>query len=117
MKIFSRSLLIFAFLYLTACSVVLPTVEESPASNNQAVMNLLNEADTYRQRQQYVNATASLERALRLEPKNPLLWFEIAKMSKLNNDIKTASNMALRAKSLSNDAILRSVIDTFIANL
>lgn len=117
MKILSRSLLASTLLFLAACSVVLPTVEESPTSSNRAVMNLLHESDTYRQNGQYVNATASLERALRLEPKNPLLWFEIAKMSKLNNDIKAASNMALRAKSLSNDAILRSVIDTFIANL
>ncbi|WP_086934193.1 hypothetical protein [Agarilytica rhodophyticola] len=117
MTIFSRIFLSSSILLLAACSVVMPVVDESPASNNQAVVNLIQEANDYRDRQQYVNATASLERALRLEPKNPLLWFEIAKMSKLNNDIKTATNMALRAKSLTSDAILRSVIDTFIANL
>lgn len=48
----------------------------------------------------YDAAAATLERALRIEPANPLVWIEMAKVRLASGDAQQAENMARRALSL-----------------
>jgi tetratricopeptide (TPR) repeat protein len=47
-------------------------------------------------------AAASLERALRIEPDNPLLWIELGNVRQAEGNYVQAENMGRRALSLSN---------------
>lgn len=48
----------------------------------------------------YDAAAATLERALRIEPANPLVWIEMARVRLASGDAQQAENMARRALSL-----------------
>lgn len=48
----------------------------------------------------YDAAAATLERALRIEPANPLVWIEMARVRLESGDAQQAENMARRALSL-----------------
>lgn len=55
------------------------------------------------------NAAASLERALRLEPRNPRLWHELAKVRLKQGDHSQAENLAARSSTFAaGDAALRA---------
>lgn len=45
------------------------------------------------------NAVASLERALRIEPKNPRLWRELARVRLQEGEYAQAENLAARSNS------------------
>jgi predicted Zn-dependent protease len=45
------------------------------------------------------NAAASLERALRIEPRNPRLWQELARVRLQQREYAQAENVALRSNS------------------
>jgi Tfp pilus assembly protein PilF len=45
------------------------------------------------------NAAASLERAIRLEPRNPRLWQELARLRLAQHDYVQAENVAMRSNS------------------
>lgn len=49
-------------------------------------------------------AAASIERALRIEPDNPLLWIELAKVRQAEGNQLQAENMARKALSMSVNA-------------
>lgn len=49
----------------------------------------------------YPAAAASIERALRIEPGNPLLWIELGKVRYAEGNHVQAENMGRRAASLS----------------
>ena len=49
-------------------------------------------------------AAASIERALRIEPDNPLLWIELAKVRQAEGNYVQAENMARKALSMSVNA-------------
>ncbi len=49
----------------------------------------------------YPVAAASIERALRIEPGNPLLWIELGKVRYAEGNYVQAENMGRRAVSLS----------------
>ncbi|NLG75166.1 MAG: tetratricopeptide repeat protein [Xanthomonadaceae bacterium] len=49
----------------------------------------------------YAVAAGSIERALRIEPDNPLLWIELAKVRQAEGNFVQAENMARKAISLS----------------
>ncbi|MET0496712.1 MAG: tetratricopeptide repeat protein [Steroidobacteraceae bacterium] len=49
-------------------------------------------------------AAASIERALRIEPDNPLLWIELAKVRQAEGNYVQAENMARKALSMSINA-------------
>lgn len=55
------------------------TVELSPSSS-PAVVALLNDADQYAITGKNQEAVASIERAIRIEPKNPVLWHKLGKV-------------------------------------
>jgi tetratricopeptide (TPR) repeat protein len=49
-------------------------------------------------------AAATIERALRVEPGNPLLWIELAKVRQAESNYQQAENMARKALSMSINA-------------
>lgn len=49
----------------------------------------------------YAVAAGSIERALRIEPSNPLLWIELAKVRQAEGNYVQAENMARKAISMS----------------
>jgi predicted Zn-dependent protease len=52
----------------------------------------------------YIVAAASIERALRIEPDNPLLWIELGKVRFAEGNFVQAENMARKAVSMSVNA-------------
>jgi Tfp pilus assembly protein PilF len=46
------------------------------------------------------NAAASMERAIRLEPKNPRLWQELARLRLNQRDYVQAENVAMKSNTL-----------------
>ena len=49
------------------------------------------------------NAAASLERALRIEPRNPRLWHELARVRFQQGQHAQAENVAVRSNSFAGD--------------
>jgi tetratricopeptide (TPR) repeat protein len=86
---------------LSACATT--PFEESPVSGNPAVIALAdtarNDIDAYR----YAQAAASLERALRIEPRNARLWYELARVRLGQEDYPQAENLAKRSNSYAAD--------------
>lgn len=83
-----------------------PSVEEGqplPPSNvrnyslNAASRALVNQANTQRKTKNFVQAAATLERALRIEPNNPLLWLEYGELRMDEGNYAQAENMGRKA--------------------
>lgn len=84
-------------LLLAACAI-LPSAEP-PVSDNAAVLGLAAEARADLAAGRYANAAAGLERALRIEPRNPRLWQELAALRLAQGDAAQAESLATRALS------------------
>ncbi|MCD4689154.1 MAG: tetratricopeptide repeat protein [Desulfuromonadaceae bacterium] len=67
-------------LMLVGCTVVQPTRPRPVASSSSAVVALLDRAHSQNAAGELEQAGASLERALRIEPHNALLWQELARV-------------------------------------
>lgn len=52
----------------------------------------------------YTVAAASLERALRIEPDNPLVWIELGKVRQAEGNFQQSENMGRKAVSMSASA-------------
>ncbi|MBU1191172.1 MAG: tetratricopeptide repeat protein [Gammaproteobacteria bacterium] len=78
-----------------------------PASG-PAVIALLERADRQYMDQDLDSAAATLERALRIEPRNPLLWHRLASVRLDQGQIDQAMQMAAKSNSLagSNHSLL-----------
>lgn len=61
---------------------------------------LVSQAQTHLQAKNYALAASSVERALRIEPGNPLLWIELGKVRQAEGNHVQAENMGRRAVSL-----------------
>jgi len=88
-------LLLFAL--LSACAA--RQVSLPPGSNNPAVLALLGSADAKAGAGQISAAAADLERALRIEPRNPVLWHELAHLHLQEGDYRQAESLAARSNS------------------
>src|SRR5574341_238722 len=72
----------------------------SPAPvETAAVASLMHGARADAAAGRLVNAAASLERALRLEPRNPRLWQELARVRLMQGDYEQAESVAARSNS------------------
>ena len=69
-------------------------------SNRKAVVSLMDQARTEASEGRLGNAAASMERAIRLEPKNARLWQELARLRLNQRDYVQAENVALRSNAL-----------------
>lgn len=93
-----------------------PPPPETPiAKENVAVAGLMESARADAASGRLVQAAASLERALRIEPRNPRLWHELARVRLRQGDTAQAANLAARSNSFAgNDAALRSANQNII---
>ena len=91
---------------LSACAIApfTPTSPEetlarAPVSQNTAVVALADAARTDAAAEKFSGAASSLERALRIEPRNPRLWHELGRLKLKEGDYRQAANMAARSNT------------------
>jgi Tfp pilus assembly protein PilF len=70
-----------------------------PHPETPAIASLVDNARLEAQAGRYPNAAASLERALRIEPRNPRLWQELARVRLKQGDYAQAESTAARSNS------------------
>ena len=73
-----------------------PAAKLTPASQT-----LVNQAQAQRKKGDLPGATVSLDRALRIEPNNPLLWIEMGRLRMDQRNFPQAENMGRKALSMS----------------
>jgi len=72
----------------------------STMSNSPAVVALLTEADRQARGGDSGNAAATLERALRIEPRNPVLWHQLAAVRMQQGNYTLAESLARKSNVL-----------------
>jgi predicted Zn-dependent protease len=78
---------------------IIEPVPKSAMSGNRAVIALLDRAQTDNESGQREAAGASLERALRIEPRNPWLWLELAQVRLAQGQYAQAITLAGKSNS------------------
>jgi uncharacterized protein HemY len=73
----------------------------APATLSPASQALVTQAQVQRKRGDLPGATVSLERALRIEPRNPLIWIEMGQLRMDQRNYTQAEAMARKALSMS----------------
>jgi len=85
---------------LAGCAVLPPSAPEArPVSDNSAVIALMDSARSDIAGGKPDSAVASLERALRIEPRNPLLWQELARLRLRQGQYQQAEGLAARSNA------------------
>src|SRR6476661_6600078 len=86
-----------------------PLPEPAARTENLAIAGLLEGARADAAGGRLANAAASLERALRIEPRNPRLWQELARVRLKQRDYAQAESTAARSNSFAGgDNVLRA---------
>lgn len=80
-------------------AMILPPVQNTAMSGNRAVVALLDRAKTDNAAGHKGAAEASLERALRIEPRNPWLWHQLAQMRLDQGRYAQAASFARKSNS------------------
>ena len=78
---------------------IIAPVPKSAMSGNLAVIALLSRAQADNESGQREAAGASLERALRIEPRNPWLWLELAQVRLVQGQYAQAITLARKSNS------------------
>jgi tetratricopeptide (TPR) repeat protein len=79
----------------------LPGAPSRPRSDSSsATQELLQQSRAARAAGNYGQATATTERALRIDPNNPALWLELGEIALANGETKQAATLARKALSL-----------------
>lgn len=78
------------------------TPDSDSTMNSPAVVALLDEAEAYARQGDGDQAAATIERALRIEPKNPWLWHRLAVIRMQQGRYSEAIELATRSSSLAN---------------
>lgn len=73
----------------------------APATLSPASRALVSQAQAQRRKGDLPGATVSLERALRIEPSNPLLWVEMGRLRMDQRNFQQAEAMGRKALSMS----------------
>ncbi len=97
-KLFPKLLLIAA-LFLAGCAMTQSAAPPEPSSNT-AVQALLSKAQSQAAAGQLDAAGANLERALRIEPRNSVLWQELARVRLDQGQYRQAENLAVKSNAL-----------------
>jgi len=66
----------------------------------QAIKSLLVEAKDYYEAEQYEQSAALLERALRIDPRHPILWYNLGGVRLAQRDWKRAAYLAQKSNTL-----------------
>jgi len=86
-----------------------PPVLRPATRESTAVASLMDSARADSAAGRLANAAATLERALRIEPRNPRLWSELARVRFQQRDYAQAESTALRSESWAGkDHLLRA---------
>ncbi len=95
---------------LAGCaSVGTPTAPvPAPASAKPVVLNLMRDSTRSSAAGQYPQAALAIEQALRIEPRNPWLWHELAKVRSQQQRYHQAVQLAAKSNALSRDARLQA---------
>lgn len=131
-KTTSRLGLVLLIALLAACSTIQTTTRDEPADVEERIIvdgqvlpypdeveiqteplgvgsrmspvveNLLSEAITLKQSQDYDGAAEALERALRIEARNATVWHELADLSLVKGDFNQAIQFAQKSNTLTN---------------
>jgi tetratricopeptide (TPR) repeat protein len=88
---------------LAACVAIPPAGSPGALSDNAAVLALAEQARTESGEGRLANATATLERALRIEPHNPRLWQALARLRLAQGEYGQAEHLAARANTWAGD--------------
>lgn len=92
---------------LSGCAV--PRSGGGTVSDKALVVALVDTADAERQAGRLERAAAVLERALRIEPRNAVIWHRLAQIRLEQNEFRQASSLAAKSNALaSGDARLRA---------
>ena len=73
---------------------------EDRAGSAEAVRGLVASSRTSKASGDYALALADIERAIRIEPRNPYLWLELGEIHLARNDPRQAATMARKARSV-----------------
>lgn len=95
-----RWICLAVLLFMTGCAAIRPDAPPSAPSTNTAAVSLLNKARSQSSAGQLHEASASLERAVRIEPRNPYLWQELARVRLEQGQYRQAENLAAKSNSL-----------------
>jgi Flp pilus assembly protein TadD len=117
----------FLLLFVTACATQGPAPVETPApapvpatpprQENVAIAGLVESARNDSNAGKLGSAAATLERALRIEPRNPRLWHELAKVRFRQADYTQAESLAARSNTYAgSDSDLRAANQKLIAD-
>ena len=123
-----RTCVLVLLLFLSACA---SRREEAPATPSEAPPSLPPETSTRQESVaiaglmesarndaaagRLVQAAGTLERALRIEPRNPRLWHELARVRLRQGDGAQAANLAARSNSYAGgDGALRAANQSII---
>lgn len=86
-----------------------PPVLRPATRESTAIASLMDSARVDTAAGRLANAAATLERALRIEPRNPRLWSELARVRYQQRDYAQAESTALRSESWAGkDNLLRA---------
>lgn len=73
---------------------------ETQSGSAEAVQALVSSSRTSRASGDYAHALADIERAIRIEPRNPYLWLELGEIHLSNGDPRQAAATARKAMSV-----------------
>jgi len=73
-----------------------------PTPHSQAAASLHEKARGYLAMGKYSQAELTIERALRIDPRNAQIWFTLAQTKFMQKDYTQTINMCLKSKSLTN---------------
>jgi tetratricopeptide (TPR) repeat protein len=82
---------------LAACAALAPV--PPPVSDNAAVLALVDQAHAEAADRRLQGAMGTMERALRIEPRNPYLWQELARLHLAQGDYDQTESLAARSNS------------------
>ena len=76
------------------------TLDGTPTMS-QTVRNLVQQAITHKDNARFAEAAAALERAIRLEARNPVIWFELAEVRLNQQQFQQAIQFSRKSLALS----------------
>jgi tetratricopeptide (TPR) repeat protein len=94
-------LILSAALFLGGCTTLQPGAPPVQPSGNTAVITLLNNAQSLAAAGRMDEAGENLERALRIEPRNPVLWQKLARVRLVQGRYRQAENLAAKSNVFS----------------
>ena len=77
--------------------------QDATSGSADAVNQLVTSSRAARANGDYAHALADIERAVRIEPRNPYLWIELGEIYLLQDDPQRAASMARKAMSIAGE--------------